>query len=94
MLLCPLWVKSGEDDQRGFAAHVRFAPKADKQQIVSAGPLSAKSDITRCSKFASLLDHFVGAREYGRGDIEAERLCEGARLRGLTLVLFRRVAMP
>ena len=30
------------DHQRGFAAHIRFAPKADKQQIVSAGPLSAK----------------------------------------------------
>src|SRR5215831_17678137 len=42
-------VKSGEDHQRGFAAHVRFAPKADKQQIVSPGPLSAKSDLTHCS---------------------------------------------
>ena len=31
-----------EDHQRGFAAHIRFAPKADKQQIVSAGPPSAK----------------------------------------------------
>jgi hypothetical protein len=40
--VCPLRVKSGEDHQRGFAAHIRFAPKADKQQIVSAGPLSAK----------------------------------------------------
>src|SRR5215510_13207189 len=37
------WVKSGEDHQRGFAAHVRFAPKADKSRSVLACPLSAKS---------------------------------------------------
>jgi hypothetical protein len=30
--------------------HVRFAPKADKQQIISSGPLCANSDLTRRSK--------------------------------------------
>src|SRR5215468_11005294 len=49
---CPLWVKSGEDHQRGFVAHVRFAPKADKQQIVLAGPLGAKRRHSHCSRFS------------------------------------------
>src|SRR5262249_22773549 len=49
---CPLWVKSGEDHQRGFAAHVRFAPKADKQQIVLAGPLGAKRRHWHCIRFS------------------------------------------
>src|SRR5262245_4075851 len=41
VLLCPLWVKSGEDHQRGFAAHVRFeepsgAPgTSSRRQLVS-----------------------------------------------------------
>ena len=41
----PTYVRFGSKAARtinaGFAAHVCFAPKADKQQIVSAGPLSA-----------------------------------------------------
>src|SRR6516162_1106115 len=50
--VCPLRVKSGDDHQRGFAAHVRFAPKADKQQIALAGPLGAKRRHSHCSRFS------------------------------------------
>ena len=39
--VCPLRVKSGEDHQRGFAAHIRFAPKADKQADVTLSPFCA-----------------------------------------------------
>jgi len=57
---------------RQSLADVRFAPKADKQQIVSASPLSAKSGHLHCNKF--LLDHFVGELLELPRHIEAERL--------------------
>ena len=48
--------------------HVRFAPKADKWQIVPACPLCAKTGLVHCSKMTGsgcddLFDHFVGKRE-------------------------------
>jgi hypothetical protein len=46
--------------------HVRFASKADKQQIISVCPLCAKRRHMRRSKTSSL-DHLVGASEkHGR----------------------------
>jgi hypothetical protein len=52
---------------------VRFAPKADKQRIISASPLCAISERAQRSK-KSLLNHLVGAGEQRRRDLKAECL--------------------
>jgi hypothetical protein len=43
-----------------MAAHVRFAPKADKKQVVSVCLLSAKRRHSHCSRFYYLFDRLVG----------------------------------
>jgi hypothetical protein len=48
--LCRLGVKSALERQREPTGHVRFAPKADKQQTISSGPLSANRERTQRSK--------------------------------------------
>src|SRR5262245_30560247 len=44
------WVISGRYASGHAVIHVRFAPKADKQQIVSAFPLCARTGLTHRSK--------------------------------------------
>jgi len=55
--------------------HVRFAPKADKKQIVSVCPLSANRVLTRRSKKAPPFDHLVGAGEERDMKVDPDRLC-------------------
>src|SRR6516164_4342777 len=68
-------VKSGEDQQRGFAAHVRFAPKADKQQIVSAGPLSPKADSCTAAYNPRAPGFIRSHRRRSRAGGDSSRLC-------------------
>jgi hypothetical protein len=49
---CPLWIKSGGDDQDDAAPYVRFAPKADKRADVLLSLLCAITGLMRCSKIA------------------------------------------
>jgi hypothetical protein len=60
---------------------VRSTPKADKQRITSASPLSAKSGHTHCSNF--LFDHLVGAGDQRWRDQETEDLTSQSRRRFL-----------
>jgi Protein of unknown function (DUF2938) len=48
--LCPLWVKRDQVIRRPRSRHVRFAPKTDKEQIVSVCPLCAISGLTQRNK--------------------------------------------
>jgi hypothetical protein len=53
-------------------------PESGQTTDTSTCPLCAISGHNAVQQNALLLDRFVAAREYGRGNIEAERLCEGA----------------
>jgi hypothetical protein len=53
------------------AAHVRFAPKADKSADISLSPLSANSRREQVQQIPQLLDHLVGAGEQRRSSFEA-----------------------
>ena len=57
--LCPLRVIRVGAISTSPAVHVRFRPKADRQQFVSASPLCANCGRMHCSKTASLLDRLV-----------------------------------
>jgi hypothetical protein len=68
--------QTGNSDRlirRPRSRHVRFAPKADSQQMRSAGPLCAISGREQSQQNLRLFDHLVGAREHA-SDIEAEHL--------------------
>jgi hypothetical protein len=64
---CLRWVSSARRDPAVASTHVRFAPKADKKQIISVCPLRAKSVRTQRSKDSALFDHLVGAPRRGGG---------------------------
>src|SRR6516164_3046762 len=65
------YIGSGADITR-LLSNVRFTPQSGQSADMLVCPLSANSDITRCSKFARLFDHLVGAGERRRRHVERD----------------------